>query len=113
MKLVIIETPYAGDIETNVAYARACMRDCLERGEAPYASHLLYTQPGVLRDELELERKLGIEAGFAWWAVAELHAFYQDLGMSRGMMAALEKCRVEGRTHEFRSLRSPWRKINK
>lgn len=47
MKLVIVESPYAGDVKTNVAYARAAIRDCLMRGEAPYASHLLYTQEGV------------------------------------------------------------------
>ena len=47
---VILESPYAGDVETNLRNARAAMRDCLLRGEAPYASHLLYTQPGVLDD---------------------------------------------------------------
>ena len=52
MKLVIIESPYAGDIEKNVAYARDCVRDSLMRGEAPYASHLLYTQPNILDDYL-------------------------------------------------------------
>src|SRR6185312_4969110 len=31
MKLVIIESPYAGDIEANVAYARKCMHDALMR----------------------------------------------------------------------------------
>jgi len=40
MKLVVIESPYAGDIEANVKYARECMSDCLKRGEAPIASHL-------------------------------------------------------------------------
>src|SRR5690606_21487830 len=38
---VIVESPYAGDVETHVAYARAALRDCLSRGEAPIASHLL------------------------------------------------------------------------
>lgn len=69
MELVIIESPYAGtrdDIESNVEYARAAMHDCLTRGEAPYASHLLYTQPGVLRDEVPEERRLGIEAGIPY-----------------------------------------------
>lgn len=65
MKLVVLETPYAGDVERNVAYARACMRNCLLRGEAPLTSHLLYTQPGVLRDDVSEERKHGIEADFA------------------------------------------------
>lgn len=52
LRLVIVESPYAGDIEANVAYARRCLRDSLARGEAPIASHLLYTQEGVLRDDV-------------------------------------------------------------
>ena len=52
LRRVILESPYAGDIERNVAYARAAMRDSLLRGEAPIASHLLYTQPGVLDDQV-------------------------------------------------------------
>ena len=42
MRRVIVESPYAGDVERNIAYVRAAMRDCLMRGEAPLASHLLY-----------------------------------------------------------------------
>jgi hypothetical protein len=38
MPLVIIESPFAGDIETNIKFARACMRDALLNGEAPFAS---------------------------------------------------------------------------
>ena len=41
MQRVIIESPYAGEIDKNTAYARRCMRDSLDRGEAPFASHLL------------------------------------------------------------------------
>lgn len=33
MRRVIVESPYAGDIEKNVTYARAAIRDCLSRGE--------------------------------------------------------------------------------
>ena len=53
---VIVESPYAGDVERNERYARACIRDCLLRGEAPFASHLLYTQAGVLDDTIKEER---------------------------------------------------------
>ena len=41
MKLVIIESTFAGDRLRNIAYARAAMKDWLDRGEAPLASHLL------------------------------------------------------------------------
>lgn len=104
MKLVIIESPYAGEVEANVAYARACMRDSLNRGEAPIASHLLYTQPGILRDDVPEEREWGINAGLAWRKVAQLTAFYIDRGWSNGMSAARWLYQDEGFPFEERSL---------
>lgn len=101
---VIIESPYAGDIEANVAYARACMKDSLNRGEAPIASHLLYTQPGILRDDVPAERAQGIAAGWAWRECASLSAFYTDRGWSGGMRAAYASALKEGRPYALRSL---------
>ena len=85
MERVILESPFAGDVETNVRYARLCLRDSLNRGEAPYASHLLYTQPEVLNDDNAEERDWGINAGFQWRAAAHKTVVYTDLGISRGM----------------------------
>lgn len=99
----MIESPYAGNVERNVAYARAAMRDSLLRGEQPFASHLIYTQPGVLNDNFLHERKLGIESGFAWGERADLIAFYTDLGWSDGMMAARQHYGALGRLMDFRS----------
>lgn len=96
MKLVIIESPYAGDISANVAYARLCVRDSLQRGEAPIASHLLYTQDGILRDEEPAERQQGIDAGLAWLSVADLTAVYTDNGISRGMEYGIEAAEKAG-----------------
>lgn len=96
MKRVILESPYAGDIERNVAYARACLRDSLLRGEAPLASHLLYTQPGVLRDDEPDERQWGIDAGLAWGAAAEATVVYTDLGVSRGMAHGIAHAQAAG-----------------
>lgn len=104
MKRVIIESPFAGDTETNLRYLRAAMRDCLHRGEAPFASHGLYTQPGVLLDSVQHERELGIVAGFMWRNVAELTVVYQDLGISRGMLLGIEHARAGGQPVEYRSL---------
>lgn len=89
-RLVIIESPFAGDVELNTEYARAAMRDSLMRDEAPIASHLLYTQPGVLDDTKPDERIRGISAGLAWSRTAEAAVFYTDLGWSAGMWLALE-----------------------
>lgn len=107
MKLVILESPYAGEIEANVAYARRALTDCLHRGEAAIASHLLYTQPGVLRDGVPEERKLGIAAGLAWRKVAELQVFYTDRGWSAGMLAALRQTKLKEREYELRALDGP------
>lgn len=108
MRLVILETPFAAPtaegIAENVAYARACLRDCLLRGESPIASHLLYTQPGVLRDEIPDERKLGIEAGLAWGRVAEATVVYTDRGISRGMQYGIETASADGRLIEYRKI---------
>jgi len=102
MKRVILESPYAGDVEKNIAYARRCMKDSLDRGEAPFASHLLYTQKGLLDDNNPIERRKGIEAGFAWLKSAQKHVFYIDHGMSRGMIDALRESHFDADDIEFR-----------
>lgn len=104
MKLVILESPYAGDIEANVEYARRCVRDSLLRGEAPIASHLLYTQPGVLRDEVPEERQHGIDAGLAWRSVAQTTVVYTDRGVSTGMQYGIAAAKEAGIPVEYRSL---------
>lgn len=108
MKRVIIESPFAGDIEKNLRYVRACMRDCLLRGESPYASHALYTQDGVLADGDKAERKLGIAAGFEWRQCAEMTVFYLDLGMTPGMVQGIEDCETKGLPYEKRHLGGEW-----
>lgn len=113
-KRVIIESPYAGDVERNVAYARRCLRDSLLRGEAPIASHLLYTQPGVLDDNDPEERETGILAGLAWYGdtsqppsygrPAEACIVYADLGITDGMMIGIERASKQGIQIEFRKI---------
>ena len=98
MKLVIIESPYAGDVERNIEYARAAVRHSLSLDEAPIASHLLYTQPGILDDNIPEERDWGIDAGLAWRAVAERTVVYKDYGITPGMaygIAAARKAEIE------------------
>ena len=86
--LVIIESPYMGNVKSNVAYARKCMSDSLERGECPFASHLLYTQ--VLDDTKDIERQIGMSRAFNWYRHADLMAVYIDKGISNGMKKGIE-----------------------
>lgn len=105
MRLVIIESPYAGDVATNVEYARRCVRDSLSRGEAPIASHLLYTQAGILDDDNPAERQWGIDAGLAWRSVAQASVVYTDLGISAGMSYGITTALSAGIPVEYRSIR--------
>lgn len=105
MRLVIIESPFAGDIERNVQYARAAMWDSLSRGEAPFASHLLYTQPGILEDAVPSQREWGIQASLAWAEQAHATVVYVDLGISKGMQFGIDDAKIMGRPVEYRSIR--------
>lgn len=102
--LVIVESPYAGDIEANVAYARRCVKDCMLRGEAAMASHLIYTQEGITDDTIPEERSMGIEAGLAWLQAASRSIVYVDLGISPGMQFGIDRARALGKPVEYRSL---------
>ena len=107
-KLVLVESPFAFrhqdagmrrvGLLRNVSYARAALNDCFARGELPWCGHLLYTQSGILDDDIPHERTMGIEAGLEWGRNASLSAFYIDLGMSSGMHRGVEAARDAGRS---------------
>lgn len=117
MRRVILESPYAAGSGLrgllgrwrNRRYARRCVRDCLKRGEAPIASHLLYTRPGILRDHIPAERDLGIKAGLAWRDVAEASVVYMDRGLSTGMQFGIGRAEAAGIPVEFRFIERPQR----
>lgn len=102
--IVVIESPFGGEVCTNVAYARACLADSLGRGEAPFASHLLYTQPGVLDDNKPEERSKGIETGWAFYNAASLVAVYIDRGITNGMKDGIARAKSLGVTVEERKI---------
>lgn len=102
MKIVVVESPYAGEVEHNVAYARACLFDCLTRGEAPFASHLLYTQ--VLDDTDPEHRRMGIAAGLEIARRADLTVVYMDHGLTDGMREGIKHARAHHRPVEERWL---------
>lgn len=103
---VQLESPFGAPtrekIITNVAYALLAMRDSLKHGEAPFASHLLYTQ--MLDDQNPEERNEGIEAGLVIGSDAQFTAVYSDLGVSRGMEYGIKRAEKEGRPIVWRHL---------
>lgn len=116
MKLAILESPFRSadpaEAAKNVEYARALMRHLLKNGIAPYASHLLYTQPGVLDDNDPGERELGIEAGLVWASVIRTVYVGIDRGISEGMRYGIDRHEREGRTVLMLSL-PEWRLVDR
>lgn len=105
---VILESRFAGrtlqEREMHINYARRCMLDCFERGEAPFASHLLYTQEGILDDDIPAQRAMGIEAGLIWGQYALKTVVYIDLGISLGMQQGILSAQKLNRPVEYRRL---------
>lgn len=107
---MIIESPLSAptrdDIEANKVYARRCVVDSLRRDEAPFASHLLYDQQGILDDLLPDQRETGILAGFAWGEAADMVVFYIDFGISTGMYRGFERAMLTDADIVVRSLKT-------
>jgi hypothetical protein len=111
VKLIILESPFAGRGETlkareldhqlNVQYAKAAMKHSLSLGESPMVSHLLYTQ--VLDDTIPSERALGISAGLAWRVRADASVVYLDRGMSFGMIQGVLAAKEAGIPRIYRA----------
>lgn len=108
MKKVIIESRFSASntegLVRNKKFTLACMRDCFMRGEAPYASHVIYAQTHILDDFIAHERALGMHAGFLWGDLGELTVVYTDLGISTGMEMGINHAKKIGREVEYREL---------
>jgi len=113
-EFVDIETPYGAfareELVRNIRYARACVRDSLLRGEVPFASHLFFTQPGILDDNVPEERDAGIRAGKELIEALPkiVTVVYQDLGISKGMQYGIDRAKENGRRIKYRILGDGW-----
>ena len=83
-KLVYIASPYAGDVEGNVAFAKAACRYAAAKGYTPVAVHLMY--PQFLDDRVPKEREAGLKMGRRVLAVCE-EIWLCGKRMSAGMKA--------------------------
>lgn len=63
MKLIYVASPYAGEVEKNMEFAKKACRFCVEQGHAFFAPHLLY--PQLLDDRVQAERQTGLDMGIA------------------------------------------------
>jgi hypothetical protein len=104
VRRVIIESPWAGDTAANAEYLRRCLVDSLGRGEAPFASHRMYTS--ALDDADPEQRERGILAGYAcverdWLRRNRKEAIRERAKVKRKMLAlARAMKRHEGGHHD-------------
>ena len=118
MDPVVLESPFRTRVlnlqgkqiwlteDDNLEYAYACMRDCFERGESPFASHVLFTQ--VLDDKDPEQRELGLRAGGAISKAFSKRVVYTDRGISFGMAGGILEARDWGQEVEYRELGGSW-----
>jgi hypothetical protein len=86
------------------------MRDSIvNHNEAPFASHLLYTQPHILNEHIPEEREIGINTGLEFTRATERTVMYTDLGITKGMEKAIASAEINGVEVEIRKLsNSDW-----
>ena len=91
--LVYICSPYAGDIEANVANARRYCRFAVDSGCIPIAPHLFY--PQFMNDDDEKERRLGLFFGNVLMdRCSEVWVFGERI--SAGMESEIKRSRRKG-----------------
>jgi hypothetical protein len=102
MSVIMIESPYSGDIDRNIRYLALCSFDAsVLYDECPYASHACMTQHPRKKDFFVsdydkkwdvLTRDQAIHMSQRMRSRCDKTVFYADLGWSSGMKAAREYC---------------------
>ena len=99
---VIIESPYRGDTQTHLLYARDIIRDCISKGEAALCVH---SYLNIVFDENNPnERAAAVKIKEAWGLFAKKTVVYTDFGISEGMLEGITDAAARGREIEFRKL---------
>lgn len=88
MKIIYVASPYAGDIQKNMEFAKRACRHVMNEGHAFFAPHLLY--PSLLDDSQPRERQLGIDMGLAMLERCDELWCYGD-HISHGMMQEISE----------------------
>lgn len=83
-KLIYICSPYRGEVERNLQYARELTRVALDNGYVPITLHLYLTQ--AVNDEVPEEREKGMEAGKELLKHCKYILIGSKYGLSEGML---------------------------
>ena len=92
--MIYVCSPFRGDTENNVKFARECCKKVLNAGLIPYAPHLFF--PQFLNDNDPIERELGLHAGLSVMRYCdELWVFGETI--TQGMQAEIEYAHKTGK----------------
>ncbi len=92
---IYVASPYAGDVAANTAAALDYCRYVIKKNCIPVASHILYAATGMLNDDSEEERELGLMFGLSLLAVCdEIWVFGE---VSAGMQQEITEAKKLGK----------------
>lgn len=92
--LVYIASPYAGDVEANVAYAMKAAQWAIKQGVAPLVPHLMY--PALLDDNKPEERELGLSLNMRLLRACDAIWLFACKGITPGMQRELDYAMAHG-----------------
>lgn len=99
---VILESPFKGQTEANLEYAKKAINDSISRGESPIAFHLLYSE--VLDENNPHDNLLLKKLKESWAALVQKTVVYTDRGVSEGMLEGITDATARGRGIDFRNI---------
>lgn len=89
MRVAYIISPYGGETERNIEYAKQVTKVAINQGYAPITPHLYITQ--VLDDNNAGERALGLTVGLELLDKVDIAFVGLKYGVSQGMKAEIKK----------------------
>lgn len=87
-RLIYICSPYRGEVERNLEYAKELTRLALDNGYAPIAVHMYLTQ--AINDDIPQEREKGLTAGKEILKNCKYILIGSKYGISDGMMGEIK-----------------------
>lgn len=94
MEKIYVVSPYAGDVEKNVANAVGYCKYVMSLGKMPLAAHLYFTQ--MTDDAVPEERRLGLNMGLELLAMCDEVWVFYDNYISAGMAGEIAKAKELG-----------------
>lgn len=97
--MVYICSPYSGDTERNIEYAKELTRAAVVAGYAPVAPHLYLTM--VLNDDIQEEQRAGMAAGMKILHCCRYILVGGRYGVSEGMKKEISQAKEEKKVFVF------------